>query len=90
VKTNIALYQESLKSDQVDYETPYESLFRLFSIFVYGRFQQQNAFAFIKKFIGVERFVSQRMGRVGQLLSGSCIMLFQLKPAEAAPGTPQP
>jgi hypothetical protein len=26
VKTNIALYQESLKSDQVDYETPYESV----------------------------------------------------------------
>ena len=26
MKTNIALYQESLKSDQVDYETPYESV----------------------------------------------------------------
>ncbi len=90
MKTNIALYQENLKSDQVDYETPYESLFRLFSIFVYGRFQRQNVFAFIKKIIGGERFVIQRMGRVGPLLSGSCIMLFQLKPAEAEPGTPQP
>ncbi len=66
------------------------SLFRLFSIFVYGRFQWQNAFAFIQKFIGVERFVIQRMGRVGQLLSGSCIMLFQLNLADAAPETPQP
>ena len=26
MKTNIALYQESLKSDRVDYETPYESV----------------------------------------------------------------
>lgn len=65
------------------------SLFRLFSIFVYGRFKWDNSFGLIKKFIGVERFFIQRLGRLGQLLSGSCIMLFQLKEPDAAPPAPR-
>ena len=54
------------------------SLFRLFSIFVYGRFKWDNSFQFLKSFIKCERFIIQRLGTLGQLLSGSCIMLFQL------------
>lgn len=62
------------------------SLFRLFSIFVYGRFKWDNSFDFLKKFIRGERLIIQRLGRLGQLMSGSCIMLFQLK----NPGSPSP
>ena len=64
------------------------SLFRLFSIFVYGRFKWDNSFEFLRKFIKGERFVIQRLGRLGQLLSGSCIMLFQLKKTGFPPLTP--
>jgi len=55
------------------------SLFRLFSIFVYGRFKWSGSFNCLKQFIKCEKFIIQRLGRLGQLLSGSCIMLFQLK-----------
>ena len=65
------------------------SLFRLFSIFVYGRFKWDNSFKFLKKFIQGERFIIQRLGWLGQLLSGSCIMLFQLKEPGSPPPTPQ-
>jgi SAM-dependent methyltransferase len=65
------------------------SLFRLFSIFVYGRFKWDNSFELQKKFIKGERFIIQRLGTLGQLLSGSCIMLFQLNKKGAPPLTPQ-
>ena len=64
------------------------SLFRLFSVFVYGRFKWDNSFKFLKKFIQCERFLIQRMGRLGQLLSGSCIMLFQLKKTKPPSSVP--
>ena len=66
------------------------SLFRLFSLFVYGRFKWNRSFGFLRKFIQGERFVIQRLGRLGQLLSGSCIMLFQLKKTASTSPLPPP
>ena len=54
------------------------SFYRVFSIFIYGRFKFPPIFKFISKIIELEYFLIRKMGKAGLLLAGSCIMLFKI------------
>lgn len=53
------------------------SIFRVFSVFVYGKLKCEFSFKFIKQVIELEYRIIRRLGEKGFPLAGNCILLFK-------------